>query len=506
MKQTLSLILLCALLLSLFSACASGTGGSEETAPGVSGGASSSVTPADGSGAEAEEQIRQYPYYDGRDFEGKDFHFINAPRLYWDMFTSMTADEMNGEVINDAVFERNSRICGKLNCSLSEEGFPISSGEFWDELTPLMLAGDPKYDIVCLPFRYTAASVTSGYILNLDELASIRLDENYWNQTILDATSLNNRHYIASSPAHFMSVDGMWCLYFNQVILNNLGLAFPYDLVREGKWTLDQLETYIQASMNLGGDTVFAPPYEGRAQWNPTGSSVYGFTSYSSVFQKLLYGMKAHMIDKNDEDQMEFAASNEHFITCCTKLAEFFSVPGQYLDANDDDGYSYNLNIFPSSRAAFLGGELKDAQVFREMEDEFGVLPLPKYDESQDQYFTTLDFQMMTFSIPYTQPAPEDAALLLDALSFETNENILDLFLGNRIEQKGLRNADSIEMLHIIYEGLGIDLGEAFDLFGTVATDIKHNIPQGITEFASLIERNKKPIVKQMNKLQENFR
>ena len=55
MKQTLSLILLCALLLSLFSACASGTGGSEETAPGVSGGASSSATPADGSGAEAEE-------------------------------------------------------------------------------------------------------------------------------------------------------------------------------------------------------------------------------------------------------------------------------------------------------------------------------------------------------------------------------------------------------------------------------------------------------------------
>ena len=158
-------------------------------------------------------------------------------------------------------------------------------------------------------------------------------------------------------------------------------------------------------------------------------------------------------------------------------------------------------------RALFFGNSTSNViAYFREMEDEFGVLPLPKYDESQDQYFTTLDFQMMTFSIPYTQPAPEDAALLLDALSFETNENILDLFLGNRIEQKGLRNADSIEMLHIIYEGLGIDLGEAFDLFGTVATDIKHNIPQGITEFASLIERNKKPIVKQMNKLQENFR
>ena len=262
---------------------------------------------------------------------------------------------------------------------------------------------------------------------------------------------------------------------------------------------------YVEAGMNLNGDAAFAPCYDGRAQWSASGSSVVGFTSYTSVFQKLLYGMEAHMIDKDDDDKMVFAADNEHFIDCATKLTEIFSVPGQYLNANDDDGFSYNLNIFPSARAFFLGGELKDAQVFREMEDEFGVLPLPKYDESQSRYFTTLDFQMMTFAIPYTQSAPEDAALLLDAMSFETNEKILDVFLGNRIEQKGLRNEDSIEMLHIVYDGLGIDLGEAFDLFGTLSSTIKDNIPQGISDFASLIERNKKPIVKQMNKLQEKF-
>ena len=501
MKHSVPWILVCALLLPLMAGCSS-----RPADPGEASQTQTAVpsTP-DASQTASEEEARDYPYYAGHDFGGKNFHFLNAPRAYWDMFTSVTADEMNGEVINDAVFERNSRISEKLNCSLSEEGFRISSGEYWDELSPLMLAGDPKYDVFCLPYRYTAASVTGGYILNLDELASLHLDESWWNQTILDATSLNRRHYIASSAAHFMSVDGMWCLYFNQSLMNNLQLELPYDTVREGKWTLDRLAEYMKAGANLNGDSAFTPPYDGRAQWNSGGSSVYGFTSYTSVFQKLLYGMEAHMVDKDDEDKMEFAASSEHFIDCCTRLAELFSVPGQYLDANDDDGFSYNLNIFPSGRALFLGGELKDAQVFREMEDEFGVVPLPKFNESQSRYFTTLDFQMMTFAIPYTQAAPEDAALLLDAMSFESDTKILDLFLGSRIEQKGLRNENSVEMLHIIYEGLGIDLGEAFDLFGTVSTDIKNNIPQGITEFASLIERNKKPIVKQMNKLQDSF-
>jgi maltose-binding protein MalE len=497
MKHRISVILICALLLPLLAACSEKPGQTTETAAP----APSAVT----GGTEQEDEARAYPYDAGQDFGGKNFHFINAPKDYWDMFTTVAAEEMNGEVINDAVYERNARIGDKYNCSLSEEGFTISSGDLWNEISPLMMAGDPKYDILCLPYRYTAASVTSGYILNLDELKSLHLDESYWNQTILRATSLNNLHYIASSAAHFMSVDGMWCIYFNQAIMRNLQLDFPYDLVREGKWTLDKLIEYMKAGASLNGDSAFAPPYDGRAQWNSTGSSVVGFTSYTSVFQKMLYGMEAHMIDKDDNDQMVFAASSEHFITCATKLAENFSVPGLYLNANDDDGFSYNLNIFPSGRALFLGGELKDAQVFRDMDDEFGVVPLPKYDENQEQYFTTLDYQMITFAIPYTQANPEDAAFLLDVMSFETDEKILDLFLGNRIEQKGLRNEDSVEMLHIIYEGLGIDLGEAFDLFGTVASDIKDNIPQGKTEFASLIEKNKKPITKQMTKLQENF-
>ena len=500
MKRRISILLLCALLLSLAASCAKGADEAKKPDAAAPSSPSAEASPA----GEDDADLPKYPYYDGHDLGGRNFHFITAPAAYWDMFTSMTADEITGEVINDAVFERNARISEKLNCTMTEEGYRISDG-YWDELSPLMQAGDPKYDILCLPYRYTATCETGGYILNLDEMKNMHLDENYWNQTILGATSLNHRHFIASSAAHFMSVDGMWCLYFNQALMRNYQLDFPYDLVREGKWTLDRLLEYMKAGANLNGESAFAPPYEGRAQFNLSGTSVYGFTSYTSVFQKLLYGMEAHMIDKDDEDKMVFTASSEHFITCATKLAENFSVPGLYIDANDDDGFSYNLNIFPSSRALFMGGELKDAQVFRDMDDEFGVLPLPKYDEGQKDYFTTLDFQMMTFAIPYTQTAAEDAALLLDALSFETYTSILDVFLGNRIEQKGLRNADSIEMLHIIYDGLGIDLGEAFDLFGSLSTDIKRNIPQGKTEFASLIEKNKKPIVKQMEKLQEHF-
>ena len=239
MKRRISILLLCALLLSLAASCAKGADEAKKPDAAAPSSPSAEASPA----GEDDADLPKYPYYDGHDLGGRNFHFINTPAAYWDMFTSMTADEITGEVINDAVFERNARISEKLNCTMTEEGYRISDG-YWDELSPLMQAGDPKYDILCLPYRYTATCVTGGYILNLDELKNMHLDENYWNQTILGATSLNHRHFIASSAAHFMSVDGMWCLYFNQALMRNYQLDFPYDLVREGKWTLDRLLEY----------------------------------------------------------------------------------------------------------------------------------------------------------------------------------------------------------------------------------------------------------------------
>ena len=92
MKKHIALILLCALLLPALAACSEKPDGKEKPAETQ---ASPSAAEA---AAEDEPEARAYPYYEGHDFEGRDFHFINAPRLYWDMFTSVAPERAAGLV------------------------------------------------------------------------------------------------------------------------------------------------------------------------------------------------------------------------------------------------------------------------------------------------------------------------------------------------------------------------------------------------------------------------
>ena len=87
MKKHTALILLCALLLPAFAACSEKPDSKEKPAE------TQAAPSAAEAAAEDESEARAYPYYAGHDFQGKKFHFINAPRAYWDMFTTVAAEE-----------------------------------------------------------------------------------------------------------------------------------------------------------------------------------------------------------------------------------------------------------------------------------------------------------------------------------------------------------------------------------------------------------------------------
>ena len=63
-----------------------------------------------------------------------------------------------------------------------------------------------------------------------------------------------------------MAFDSMWCLFFNENMMEDHKLELPYDLVREGKWTIDRLTGCCTAVANLNGDEKF--------KWNKDGKAV----------------------------------------------------------------------------------------------------------------------------------------------------------------------------------------------------------------------------------------
>ena len=434
-----------------------------------------------------------YPYYEGNSLDGEEFTIYNVKKNLWNMICVVQPDELNGETINDAIYNRNEKVKQNLNCEITE----INAEDYntmANDLQTLVLAGDNEYDAVYMPMFLLIGGLTEGYYKCLDEIDTLHLGESYWDQVMLNATSIGKKHYFATSSAHLMGWDGLWCLFFNESMMDDLGLEYPYQLVRDGKWTLDQLSVYSKAAANLNGDDSFAI--------NANGNSVYGCVSFENAVMKFLFGFGVDYVSKDTNDEPVLSCTSERFISACQQLAGYFSRDGEYLSASSDSSLdTYYQNFYEKQRSLFLGAELKTAQLLRPMEQSFGIVPFPKLDELQENYRSTAVHQCAVFTIPVTNTSPEKVGLLFDALSFESDATVLGPYFDILVEQKGLRNEESIEMLNLIKETRSFDLGISYQWVKTMESSLRGKLLEGSTDVVGVIDTYKNEVQDNIDKM-----
>ncbi|MBO5220068.1 MAG: hypothetical protein J6C52_11590, partial [Clostridia bacterium] len=315
-----------------------------------------------------------YPYYEGNDLGGKTYKILNVKYDLWNMMPQIMPEEQNGETVNDAVWNRNAKVMEKLNFTLEEENHETYD-ELGNDLNKLIMAGDDVYAAAYVPLHKILAGLTGGYYQKLNDVDTIQLDQSYWDQTFLEASSINGDNYFATGSAHLMINSGMWMLFFNEDMMDANKLEYPYDLVREGKWTLEKMRTYTKAVANLNGDDVYGKDSDGNA--------VYGFVSFANVIPKFIYAAGAEYVNKDKNGELVINCSSQRFIETCQTLAEFFGTKGEVLMASSDSTLNtYYQLYFEKQKCLFFGGELKTASLLRNMEQSFGILPIPKIDES----------------------------------------------------------------------------------------------------------------------------
>ncbi len=474
--RRVEILLLAAMLLA---GCSSG-----ETATNGEGESVSSGVPEE-SVTETEETGWQYPDVD---YGGGEFRILNLDQL-WDMFIRIDVDELNGEALNDAVYNRNRTVEDKLNCRIVEKCLENDASNTITRITDLaqqsIMANENEYDVMYLPINQNTSLITQGYLLDLQAIPELHLDETWWDQDIIDTTTLNGKLYFASGSANLMAFDSMWCLFFNEDMMADYGLEKPYDSVRDGTWTIDKLTEYCAAVANLNGDEKF--------KWNKDGKAVWGISAHVNCPEKFYYGAGIRSTTVNNDGTIDFTLASDRFYSTMDKLAILLNGnTGMTLNASTTDfdadagGYVY---VFTVRRAMFMTGELKASLLMRDMEDSFGIVPFPKYDEAQENYQTNLVFQLFYMTIPTTNTCLSQTATIAEVLTHDSYEKVVPVYYQNVVEHKGLRNEDSIEMLEIMRANRGVDLGMIFNWVGDLRGNIGTKLYAGDNQVSSLVEK-----------------
>ena len=104
------------------------------------------------------------------DYDGAKITILNS-FFDWCIY-QMDSEEMNGEIFNDAVFERNTALEERLNITLD-----IHENETSDtamkKLESLILADDPVYDAAYLSVLVGSPKAADGYYLDLYGIESL---------------------------------------------------------------------------------------------------------------------------------------------------------------------------------------------------------------------------------------------------------------------------------------------------------------------------------------------
>ena len=106
--------------------------------------------------------------------------------------------------------------------------------------------------------------------------------------------------------------------------------------------------------------------------------------------------------------------------------------------------------MFVEGHGLFIQDELTAMDYFREMEDDFGIVPNPKYNEDQKEYYQRVRPYVAMFAIPATIPDEEKTGAVLEYWAWLSHYTTLPAYYEITIKQKRTRDEDAIEMLDII--------------------------------------------------------
>jgi hypothetical protein len=400
------------------------------------------------------------------DWKGREFRVLGYEQTSRTQFSNFEiySEGENGDVVNDAIFRRNSQVEEKYNVKIvqflnnSQPSYDICNA---DHIRKTVLAQEDLYDLTFTTICSYGTLAREGFLYDLNNINYIDFSKNYWNPEVNKALSFDNRLFFTSSDFSLRDKSRAYILLYNRDMANEYKLGNPVELVNNGTWTIDVMTKWSKSVANdLNGNGAV----DDQDQFG------LAMDSYNA-FATLMAACGNIMLTKNSSDKFVLTMNNEHTVNSIDKILELVGVPSEAIFCNDWNGkvdydhWSVASKSFKSGRSLFitcfphsLKGYSADCNF------EYGIIPYPKYDEKQEKYYTMADDFCMLFSIPISNPNPDFTGFMLEALSYASTNTSLKAYYEISCKTKYTYDEDSANMLDLIFSNIIYEPAKVFKI------------------------------------------
>ena len=413
----------------------------------------------------------------------------------WDG-ADIECEEITGNEVLDEVYNRNRLIEQTYNCVIQW----VDAVDASTVKNTIMAGNEEDAAMISRTIKETFGYLEEDLLLDLNDPSFTHLDlkQDWYSQTVQRDTTVAGQLYFVNGDMLFTDETAMWITLFNkELAARYMPDVNLYEAVKNGEWTVDMLMQYAALATT-----------EVLADDKMTYQDQWGYVGEGPNVAALVTAAGHRYASITEDGGIVSNVFTPEFQTVYKKCYD--TVDKSFcLLASDILGVDSIFNtmdsVFYEGRALFMITGMNRTLGFREMDTDFGILPLPKNSVEQQEYYTWTTYNTNVVSIPYTCSDPERTSAIMEALFEESSYALRTAYIDKAVKYQSTRDDDSIDMLDIIIDSTVYDIGVVYD-FGGIYTALNNMAKnRTINQLSSTLTKAKSAVTNDIDEILIKF-
>ncbi len=498
--------MLCALvmLVSMFAACAN-TGNDDTTAP------DNTVNP------EATTEFVD-PTLDPEGYLKDDLpadlkYDETVTILYWSDAEraefEILEEEVEADMVREAIYNRNLATEERLGVTFEWVGQDGDSGNRGAFTTYVQnqYAGGTYYDIIATYSRTAGMLLVEGLLEDINQIDDcyINLEKPWWPKTMLETCEIDDSLFVVSGDISTNVLHFMYAVYYNMYLHRDLQLPDPIEMVDNKKWTIDAM---IEMSSDLYTDL--------DQDGSPSDGDRFGFGTTYYHLDALYTGSGLKLVEPATDGNY-LKISDDFFgqktIDLVDKLGAWFDEGDSYVnpsggDINYTTPFEEGNMLFCLNRVYMADNEYHSGAL-RNVDWEYGILPVPLYDDSQSDYLTVVGNPFTLWCIMDNCKDATMSSAVIECLASEgyrkTSPALFENNMKYRYTPDDAGKGDSARMFDMIRGSIQFDLGRIFSDSLSYMSELPSKAAASSSSWASMKAQLDRALSRQMTTLNKDL-
>lgn len=371
--------------------------------------------------------------------------------LYSDYLAStevVQEEDIGEDVVKKAIYNRWQNVQDKLNVEINWIGKPGK----WDNTKTAFMQDvqtnsetGTAYDAIICYNLLPAGMASKNLLQNLMNSDYIDLSKPWWPQVFAEEMIVNEVLYGIAENSSKSNLTHLHGTFFNNDLIEDLGLDDPYTHVANNTWTFETMMTMIKG---IG--------YDKNEDGKKDALDFFGVvTGTQAKIETWFIGMGYRYSQKTADGGIELLMSDSN------KMIEWIdrfndATSGRDFLIYDHEGHT---TAFFDNRAVLYMTSLVmvNSMIEKDIQMDYGVVPVPKGSESQERYYSTVANHYAMWCVPNEVYDFQESTALIETMSAESYFEVAPMYFETCVKLRYAPDERLYDMYDMVRDSMAFD-------------------------------------------------